>query len=160
MVKYNELLGPEKVIVDRLCREEPLLIINAWLEYSGFKPITDENLKSLSLRYHDIVVEERAKLGDDSVLSELKLIKDKLMTTSSGDLAPKDLAYVSNSINMLSKTINDYVDKNKAKDDTQSVDVLEFMRVMDFLESENLLKFNKGKKDELRKKLLETVSEE
>jgi hypothetical protein len=160
MVLYKELVGPEKIIVDRLVQGEPLEVVNAWLGISGYKPVSVDGLTSLNQKFHEIIISERAKLGTDEVLVELRTLKDKLVNMTERELDPKDLAYVSNSLNALSKTISEYVDKNKMSADDTSVTPNEFMSVIDFLVNEGVLQYVGGGRDELSKRLSETLQAE
>jgi hypothetical protein len=156
---YKDLVGPEKVVVDRLVQGEPLEVVNAWLVFSGYNPVSVDGLKNLQSKFHDVIIGERAKLGSDEVLVELRTLKDRLVNMTERELDPKDLAYVSNSLNALSKTISDYVDKNKMSIDDQTISENEFIGVLDFLVGENVLQYVGGGRDELRKRLSETLQE-
>ena len=156
----KDLFGAEKVIAERLILDEPLIVINAWLTFNGFNVITDSGLSSLKSKLNNVVVSEKAKKSDSSVLDELRFVKNKLLSLSEENLEPKDLAQISNSVNAISKTITEYVDKARSGNKDEYVDPNEFVSVLEFLKGEGIITYEDGALGELRKRLFETVSEE
>lgn len=160
MVDLKNLSGPERIIVERLTLEEPVCVINAWLQFNGFRPSTEEGINTIKLKLSDLILQLKASRSQDVVLSELDSIRDKLVKMSNDTSEAKDLAQLSNALNAVSKTINDYIEKKKSINEDGTVDLTEYLETLKFLDNEGFLKLNMERLDELRAKMFETVSQE
>lgn len=160
MVDLKSLSGPERLIVERLVLEEPACVINAWLTFNGFRASTDEGINGIRLKFNELIVQLRASKSQDFVLKELDTIRDKLVKMSSDSTEAKDLAQLSNALNAVSKTINDYIEKKKGIEESGIVDVAEYIETLLFLEKNEYIVINKERLDELRSRLFDPVSEE
>lgn len=160
MVDLKSLVGPERIIVERLTLDEPIPIINAWLQYNGFKPTSEDGINNIKSKYNEIIALIKAAKSQDVVLTELDSIRDKLVKMSGEELEPKDLAQLSNALNAVTKTINEYIEKKKSVGESNIVDATEYIDTLKFLDQEGFISITQERLDELRNKLLEAVPEE
>ena len=158
MSDFNSLSPPEKLVVKRLSFDEPFPIINAWLLHNDYNQITEEGLEKLKIKHHGVVKELKSIDSGDSIFKELVDIKDFLISTSSETKDPKAISQLSNSINSISKTITDFVEKKRAEKEDDVAGPDEFLNVLKFLKSEGLIDFTEENFNGLRKNLLETIS--
>lgn len=156
-IKFNELSPPEKILVTRLAFNEPLPVVNAWLEFNTYKPITPEGIDKLRIKYKDIINEVMQSTDSQGVLKELVDIKDRLVNVSKNIEDPKDLAQLSNSLNTVSKTIDDFLERKKEGKEDEYLKPEEYIESLLYLQSEGYITFPEGKFEELKQKL---VSEE
>lgn len=155
---FDSLSGPEKVIVKRLSLDEPLLIVNAWLSFNKFNPVDEKGLDLFRVKYNKLIKDLRGVNSGESIFAELIEMKDLLIKTTNSTNDPKAVAQLSNSINSISKTIDDFIEKKKAEKDDNVAGPDEFLGVLSFLRSEGFISFDEVKFDELRKRLFESVS--
>jgi hypothetical protein len=87
-------------------------------------------------------------------------IKDRLISFSKNVEDPKDLAQLSNALNAVSKTLDDFLERSRGGSDEDVVSPDEYLKTLLFLRSEGVISFSEESLNELRRRLLETVSEE
>jgi hypothetical protein len=153
-MKLNELSAPERILVTRLAFNEPLPVVNAWLEFNTYKPISPEGLEKMRIKYKDVINEVMSSTDSQGVLKELVDIKDKLVDFSKKIDDPKDLAQVSNALNTVSKTIDDFLERKKESKTDEYLKPDEFLEALLYLQAENYLVFPEGKFEELKSKLV------
>lgn len=158
MSEFESLSAPEKVIVKRLSLDEPLVIVNAWLGFNKFNPIDEKGLELFKVKYNKLIKDLRGVNSGESIFTELIEMKDLLIKTTNVTDDPKAVAQLSNSINSISKTIDDFIEKKKAEKDDSVAGPDEFLGVLNFLRSEGFIDFSEEKYDELCKHLFEPVS--
>lgn len=158
MTEFDSLDGPEKIIVRRLAYGEPLSIVNAWLEQENYNLVDKDGLELLKVKYHDIIKDLGGANSGESIFKELIEMKDLLIKTTGITKDPKAVAQLSNSINAISKTIDDFIEKKKSEKEDNVVGPDEFLGVLRFLKSEKFIDFDEVKFDELRKCLFGSIS--
>ncbi len=155
VILFDDLSGPEKIIVKHLSLKEPLLVINAWLTHNGFNSLNADGLERLEIKYHELILGLEGKDSETELLSELIKIKNNLINVTSSTEDPKAIAQLSNSLNTIAKTISDSIAKKNAKSEKPRVTSEEFLSVLKFLASEGYIEFGEGKFLELEKNLSE-----
>ena len=159
MSDFDNLSPPEKLIVKRLALNEPYSIVNAWLLHNDYNVVSEEGLDKLKIKHHLVIKELQSVGNGDSIFQELVNIKDFLISTSEVTKDPKAIAQLSNSINSISKTISDFIEKKNNEKEDDIAGPTEFLNVLKFLKSEGIIDFSEEQYDGLRKNLFETVSE-
>ena len=158
MSEFESLSVPEQIVVKRLSFDEPLVVINAWLSTEGFKAIDEEGLGKLNIKYHELIKNMKSDSSGDSIFKELVELKNLLISKSNITNDPKAIAQLSNSINALSKTISDFVDKKKSEKEESHATPQEFLSILKFLRDEKYIDFNEVKFNELSKHLSSSFS--
>jgi len=158
MSDFKDLSLPEQIVVQRISLDEPLIVVNAWLSFNNFKQLTSEDLDRLKIKHGEIIKTLRSDNGGDAIFKELIDLKDLLISLSSSTKDPKAVAQLSNSINAVSKTISDSLDKKKSEKDEVRASPNEFIGVLSFLKSEGFIDYSEDKINELRRHLLGTIS--
>jgi hypothetical protein len=151
---FLELSAPEKILVTRLSKNEPLPVINSWLEFNSYNPLTPEGLEKMRIKHNDLINDLALTTDSRGVLNELVDIKDKLVEFSKRVEDPKDLAQISNSLNTVSKTIDDFIERRKGIEGDNNIKPEEFIEVLLYLQSEGYITFPEGKLDALRLTLI------
>ena len=154
---YKALLGPEKIIVDRLIFDEPFDIVNAWLIHNKFNPVDQTGFERIKIKNKSLVEELKASTSEVNVLNELIEMKDLLIKVTGSTEDPKAIAQLSNSINSMSKTIGDLNEKKNANKEEPIATSKEFLSILNFLKSEKLIDFSEEQYNELSKNLSATV---
>jgi hypothetical protein len=158
MADFKDLSLPEQIVVQRISLDEPLIVVNAWLSFNNFKQLTSEDLDRLKIKHGEIIKAIRSDTGSDAIFKELIDLKDLLINLSSSTKDPKAVAQLSNSINAVSKTISDSIEKKKSEKDEVRASPQEFLGVLSFLKSEGFIDYSEDKINELRRHLFGTIS--
>ena len=153
----EDLPVPTQVIITRAANDEPLIVINAWLTFKGYNPITQEGLDKLKAKHHAEIKQYEAQKSTGTIYSELVEVKDLLMNASKINEDPKALAQLVNAMNSVSKTIETLNEKEQAKKGETRADTKEFIAVIDFLDSEGYIKVNHERRKEFIRNLSETI---